>query len=1327
MKTAETKSTAARTPRQRSTHNPFFVKEGTTEAVSERQPANGFFPVQPKLIIGAQNDPYEQEAERTADKVVREVNTPSVNPVLSSPVLPAPTVSPIQKACEACEEEKQEETPEVQEQIQRKPIFESSGNPEDDDTIQTKSESQAAQPPTSQLESQLNSSKGGGSSLPTPTRQRMESAFGTDFSQVRVHTDSRSQQMNQNLGAKAFAHGKDIYFNRGQFQPDSQSGQHLLAHELTHTIQQGGASIKKAEDNDSKVPFEQLDPSVHEFSKGKIEKVGGKYVVRLKNLLVKTGSVNNYLGTLPRPISLPKPRSRKKEPTNQKSIWQKLARPIIETSLSTLLDSINTSHSLSEKKAPKNKYMIQSKASKGSMLTGTFTQLKNAFLVPPWGARGKPESFQIEHIVDYQIAGKKADHKDNLMLLAARNNIYMGQVIKGYIRNHIDDVLKHYNKYLKPGELTTTPDAAREYYDIKAESISPSAFTYMMDVVLFKEYLGDGSIGPLSPRNSKLSSLDIKEGHFVLKSNKQGVGITLPYSQRNFKVGSFMLTTNGDERAGTISEIKATPIITGKHTKSPPEEKTYSLTPSKGEAHTYKANNFGHFMQGIKLKYLSPIEFSEPEIDEGLNIRVKGTIQDPTVRFLKGSPIEVELIGTTLTIRKTYSLEDLGNKIGPFTLDRAYLTLYLDNKIGLAADGGIDFSIDKVGEGNITAGANKNGFFLQGSFKFIGDSFDSKITVRYDSSKDKEDEGDTESPWTIKGSIEAKDGAIKGVKSAKLEVSYEEEILKGQGKIKLAVPKGIEGGDISFAYGVQTGAFVFIVGVNLKGIPGLKDGRVEGMISSGDDDPNNESGGNQFYFSINTTLNLDLQIPGLAQLGVKPKEISALYESKTNLFEVKATIEIEKSVFSGSLTIGVSNRKVDEEGNPLPGQTEDSFYIFGFGELEAQVAPNFRPRISAKLTQNGEVILNAGVKLTPPLEIGTGYKLDQRLFGIDVSPIPIFSIGVGTVKLTTGGSLSLYAQIEPLKIGGEINMEGFNLNRPEEIEITAEVNAGIRAEAGLKINAYLGVMATAVVLYVEGRVNGDIYLGAAANASLTGGLSWSPEKGFQIDKAEANLLLELMAKAELSLKVFAGIDYWIGRKSVWDHTFPLASKNFPGLGELEFTFPISMEKGEMNEIKGSDLKAKNNPLGSGEETGKYLQSAVTGEGYTPKKQKLDDHKPVFVKALWDLPAIGPSSPEYSIRRGRYLFIEEMRESLGADEVSMLSDELYSIEREEFRRLREELLQADYCQDVTGILSEFSMNHTFIGQEEINKLSQEVEEKQSSSSSEDVCYPDSPMA
>lgn len=80
-------------------------------------------------------------------------------------------------------------------------------------------------------------SPSGGRSMPEDVRRRMEGAFDHDFSGVKVHTGGPAEQLAGDLQATAFTHGEDIYFGRGAFGPGTSSGQHLLAHELTHVVQ----------------------------------------------------------------------------------------------------------------------------------------------------------------------------------------------------------------------------------------------------------------------------------------------------------------------------------------------------------------------------------------------------------------------------------------------------------------------------------------------------------------------------------------------------------------------------------------------------------------------------------------------------------------------------------------------------------------------------------------------------------------------------------------------------------------------------------------------------------------------------------------------------------------------------------------------------------------------------------------------------------------------------------------------------------------------------------------------------------------------------------
>jgi hypothetical protein len=95
------------------------------------------------------------------------------------------------------------------------------------------------------IERSINQARGGGYGMDHGTRTRMESAFGADFSGVRIHTDARADGLSQSLSARAFTTGRDVFFRQGEYSPGSSSGRELLAHELTHVVQQNGDGIQR--------------------------------------------------------------------------------------------------------------------------------------------------------------------------------------------------------------------------------------------------------------------------------------------------------------------------------------------------------------------------------------------------------------------------------------------------------------------------------------------------------------------------------------------------------------------------------------------------------------------------------------------------------------------------------------------------------------------------------------------------------------------------------------------------------------------------------------------------------------------------------------------------------------------------------------------------------------------------------------------------------------------------------------------------------------------------------------------------------------------------
>ncbi|MAZ28350.1 MAG: hypothetical protein CL868_14905 [Cytophagaceae bacterium] len=250
-----------------------FAKNKTARSTPAQSRDNGpFFGIQAKLKVGKKGDAYETEADHVAEQVVNKTSgnesqpffspaTPSVQLKSEKPI--AQSITPYVQLKEAEEETVQhkedEEIQKTEEEEIQKQEEEESIQPKDDEDVQmeeeeevqSKEEEEEVQmlrigntpgPVNMNISSQLRSARGTGQQLPQGTRQQMESGFGTDLSGVRIHDGSTAAQMNQQLGAKAFTNGSDIYFNQGNFKPGTREGDTLLAHELTHTIQQGAVA-----------------------------------------------------------------------------------------------------------------------------------------------------------------------------------------------------------------------------------------------------------------------------------------------------------------------------------------------------------------------------------------------------------------------------------------------------------------------------------------------------------------------------------------------------------------------------------------------------------------------------------------------------------------------------------------------------------------------------------------------------------------------------------------------------------------------------------------------------------------------------------------------------------------------------------------------------------------------------------------------------------------------------------------------------------------------------------------------------------------------------
>ena len=238
--------------------------------------------IQTKLKIGQPGDVYEREADRVAEQVMR-----MPEPGIQQGTIPVGETQDarIQRCqngqlCGPCargECSHHNQGDKAKELLQRQPLEEEEDieeilkeleeEEEPEELLQTKEAPGRTPELPPGAESRIQGLRGGGHRLPVSVRAYFEPRFGYDFSQVRVHTDRHAHASAGAVGARAFTVGKNIVFGAGKYAPTAEAGRRLLAHELTHVVQQSAAPAL-AEPTKAQEPSARPTTAAHETIAG---------------------------------------------------------------------------------------------------------------------------------------------------------------------------------------------------------------------------------------------------------------------------------------------------------------------------------------------------------------------------------------------------------------------------------------------------------------------------------------------------------------------------------------------------------------------------------------------------------------------------------------------------------------------------------------------------------------------------------------------------------------------------------------------------------------------------------------------------------------------------------------------------------------------------------------------------------------------------------------------------------------------------------------------------------------------------------------------------
>ncbi|MGZ8544816.1 MAG: eCIS core domain-containing protein, partial [Flavisolibacter sp.] len=1055
-------------------------------------------------------------------------------------------------------------------------------------------------------------------------------------------------------------HGKDIYFNRDKYNPGSKDGQHLLAHELTHTIQQGASAQRKMVQRNGNTNTNK--PAKKEFP---------KLDIPAKSLEIEEINLPDFkarnkqkfkeplLSLQPRPANL-----------DQANVWKFGAdgkagvKPDVDKFVETWLTG-------KMDKTQQGVYFLISNSSQ-FRLFGTLAEIQKECYIPKWDKAGQPCIHQVDHIVEMQLGG--SNDPSNFELSEATANMSSGNSIKLERERRMNAALdKLYTDPSVPKPMPPRSHFNTEYIT-SYEKIVRWNLPYKGKGGIFWTYdeikKGDhmSRLRQMTPTEKEKS--EGSKDDFVLYIRKgSGSPMRIKMNSINpdkewikgIQLTEFKIdkdTAANDEDYGYIKvklskrfkDLKADSDFTFRFKKMPYFFNTGYLV--------FDPKTDQKFVNMLQFMGLSPIEIHEFRLDEINGLVMNGNIIT-NIPIIDKTPIAISMIGDDFTVSKTFQLGDVKDKFPkPFKVNDVSLSIFASMKNGLGVEGTLDFEVDKIGKGQLKGmGSTFNGFGIEGSFEFDPELFKSKIKASY---KDKK--------FAFDGSVTMEKEKIPGVQSLTITVKYENEKLGGTGKAKLNIPgvkeigievEQLETGGLKIAGDIEFGS-------KLK-----SDAKVQAVFEKG------EAG---WDVSIKGTLNPNVDIAGL-----KITKVEASFAK--GIFDVSAKVQFEKGKIKGDFDLGVTNSNIDADGKKLEGLGKELAF-YASGEVTLDIVKGVDGKLLVKITKDGDIIIGGKVEVKEDKSIVDGksgnMKTDKSLkifeFG---QKIPIASCGVASVVLELKAGVGLFYDFKGLTLdkGTNVTLEPVSLNELSKAKITSDISlsTGVKAGVDAFIEASAGLEVLIAGIKGKGRVNLKL-TAFDANAKATVGAGFSAEKGLEFKTAE----MEFDVKSKIGFDVDIGVEVYLNLLvtdvTLWEHSWKPESLK----GEYEFSWfdgklKVPLKFGENNSLKpedvGSGLKGQMDEHAKDEESYKSgAESGINEKGPDPKaenaktEKRIKDGVAIAYRGAHSKEVFAfnsTMSAEYFSKRVQSWKIVNEHKTLKSEIKELLKKEIIQYEREEF--------------------------------------------------------------
>ncbi len=1127
-----------------------------------------------KLTVGSAHDELEHEADRVATEVVGYGEKRSA-PASLGGAATAPAVQP------------------KTDPVKPRPLLDDEHKKKHDEPAVQRHGGAGAFEAGPRFESLLEG--GGGHPLSGAERAFFEPRLGTDLGGVRIHDDTRAAAAAREIDAQAFTRGRDVYFAAGQYQPHTDAGRWLLAHELAHTVQQTGGARRKTNElvqrvtqkpaPGAKTPNKTDAPAPPPAVDATKPRLGPKIANSEQALYIPVLHIPKFKAER-YPTSRTYYRSHKfsrkgENDAEQVSRWNQAMGADAGT-VAALKPLVKDKHT----------YIVTGTQGLRAVIADNIVELAARLRRPFWDKAGSGEiTHDVDHVVELQIGGWPdapnraflATPATNLELLESKANSASGSTIAKQVDQAVASALrtKQVLDALPPKHRSA--EAVFDNYDVVFEKIEALEGSSKPSRWPFADVLAGRHIATLELDSSHVGLFDLSDPNpeKPLKKHRwtreELIGsskVTVIYVAGLMRV-PIRWNPKDQKRQLTPGEILALGFPPGARIEmdvgskggadlnqplgvlTPDELWRYprtkiGVTTPIGERRQFTIRRLEHTVHAWAMRVpglanaqghfgpLSPIEFGALDFD-GRELYLPGRIK-PSLSVLEKLPVNLVFRGNSVALETTFGAEDL-NVPKPFTVPRARVTLGVNQNLAFYADGRVEFGIERVGSGSLSAkGSTEGGFELDGDFTFEKKLAESSIRFWYKKNE-----------WGASGTLTIPSKRVPGVKHATLAVSYAQGKLIADGDAELDVPL-FKRAALHLEYSEKDGLVLGGVFELKTDLSIVKSGTLAAEVR--------RSPEGDWALSGNGRV--------LVEIAGHRAELKGAYDR--GIIDVSARVPFKWKRIDGEVTLGATNREYDKDGKPT-GKIAPSFHAYGggivtvfftdwlFGTIELVVLPNGSWHVV------GEVGIAETVKITKePLldkKIPIGRPID-----LDFSFI---NLGVASLYVKIGGSLEAFARLDPLELRKAFFRVKYN---PEKEDETSVVGAGILAlpaTVGLTAELHLGVGGRVLVFTAE--IVGHVSVTAALKllAELGAGFEWRPGKGIVLAGYAA-----LTAQAELTFRVFAtfdvNLDLWLYTKNLYHHDFGGKELSYKPPLRVGAMFPFTYREGQPFDVDIHDIK-----------------------------------------------------------------------------------------------------------------------------------------------------------